>query len=72
MGKARLDPKQMGLILSSRECIKKAECALEEMKDKLKRARSMATKRSIKNAIEFWEAIIYHLNSLSENQRTEN
>lgn len=69
MSSKKLEPKEMGLILSKTECIRIANGVLSDTKDKQKRARSAESKRAIKKSIEFWEAIVYHLSKEEEEQQ---
>lgn len=54
----------MGLILSVDQCIKIASGILEKASSKMKLARSVYSKNSAKQVMEFYQAIIYHLNKL--------
>jgi hypothetical protein len=67
-----LTPKEMGLILSAGKCIEVAENIIENCTDKIKYARSTASKRSAKQAIELYQAIAYHLKRLQEYDRQKN
>ena len=58
----------MGLVLSVKECIKMASSIIEEQKDASKRVRSLKSKNSVKRSIEFWSAIVYHLQRLKDDR----
>lgn len=60
------DIKSMGLVLSLDRCIELAQYICDSCKDKLKYARSYASKKSCKKSIEFYEAVRYHLERLKK------
>jgi hypothetical protein len=68
MSNNKLNPSEMGLVLSVKECIRIASDIVEEQKDAAKRARSMKSKKMAKRSVEFWSAIVYHLERLKEEQ----
>lgn len=63
-----MNTKEMGLILSLNQCIITTDDILESARDSIKRTRSLKSKRSIKNNIEFFEAVAYHLRKLKDLQ----
>lgn len=60
------DIKSMGLVLSLNRCIELAQDVCDSCKDKLKHARSYASKKACKKSIEFYEAVLYHLERLKK------
>lgn len=62
------DIKTMGLVLPLNRCIELAHDVCDSCKDKLKHARSYASKKSCKKSIEFYEAVRYHLERLKKNR----
>lgn len=60
------DIKAMGLVLSLGRCIGLARDVCDNCKDKLKHARTYASKKSCKKSIEFYEAVLFHLERLKK------
>nr|DAX75384.1 MAG TPA: CENP-A nucleosome associated complex subunit [Caudoviricetes sp.] len=60
------DLKTMGLILSLDECIGLVRDVCDNYKDKVKHARTYASKKACKKSIAFYEAVQYHLERLKK------
>lgn len=60
------DIKAMGLVLSLDRCIELTQDICDSCKDKLKNARIYASKKACKKSIEFYEAVLYHLERLKK------
>lgn len=58
--------KQLGLVISVSQCIKDAEGTAETIREQIPRLRSMLHKRQAKRSLEFFEAVVYHLNRLQK------
>jgi hypothetical protein len=66
MSKNKLNPSEMGLVLSLDGCIKMAAGTIKYCESKVKPARSKYTKQLPKETMEFFQAIIYHLERLKK------
>ena len=62
------DLKTMGLVLSLDECIGVARDVCDNCKDKVKHARTYASKKACKKSIAFYEAVLYHLERLKKKE----
>ena len=62
------DLKTMGLVLSLDECIGLARDVCDNCKDKVKHARTYASKKACKKSIAFYEAVLYHLERLKKKE----
>lgn len=60
------DIKSLGLVLSLDECIGLVRDVCDSCKDKLKHARTYASKKACKKSIAFYEAVQYHLERLKK------
>ena len=62
------DLKTIGLVLSLDECIGLARDVCDNCKDKVKHARTYASKKACKKSIAFYEAVLYHLERLKKKE----
>lgn len=62
------DIKSLGLVLSLDECIGLARDVCDNCKDKVKHARTYASKKACKKSIAFYEAVLYHLERLKKKE----
>ena len=65
---AENDIKSMGLVLSLDRCIGFTQDVCDSCKDKLKYVRTYASKKSCKKSIEFYEAVLFHLERLKKTE----
>lgn len=62
------DLKTMGLVLSLDECNWIGPDVCDNCKDKVKHARTYASKKACKKSIAFYEAVLYHLERLKKKE----
>lgn len=60
------DIKSMGLVLSLNRCIELSRDVCDSCKDNLKHVRTYTSEKSCKKAVEFYEAVLYHLERLKK------